>query len=388
MRVAVVTSYFPSSAQPWQGRTAYQTLRLLAAQCDLKVFYMESRYPALLTPRSRTFTALDPAYRPGGVDVEYIPYPVLPLVSRPLNGFIAARSLLPHVRAWQPDVLLSYIIYPDGEAARRIARGLQLPFVATAIGSDLNRIGDPLVSLLTRRVLREAAAIMTVSRDLRETALRLGAPMEHTQAVLNGSDSSIFRPRDRDEARRQLNLPRNRSLILYVGRMDLAKGLRELIDAVTALRTERPEILACLVGHGPDEPGLREAIHSYGSEDAIRIYPACPPDEVALWMAASDLVTLPSYREGCPNVIVEALACGRPVVASNVGGIPELIDDTVGAMVPPRDTPALTDALARTLRRNWDADAIHASHRRSWHDVAGDVERLLRGALTSSPEQS
>ena len=398
MRVAVVTSYFPSSAQPWQGRTAYETLRLLAQRCELKVFYMESRYPVAFKPRSRTFSGLDLAYQPAGVDVEYIPYPVLPAISRPLNGFMAARALLSRVRAWRPEIILSYIIYPDGDAALRIARRLQVPLVATAIGSDLNRISDPLCGRLTRRVLRNATAVMTVSGDLRQTALRLGAPADRTQAVLNGSDGAIFRPLDRAEARRRLGLPATGGLIdqaagasaevpiiLYVGRLDIAKGLRELVEAVASLRSRRPDLLAYLVGHGPDEPLLREAIRAHGSENSIRIFPPCPPDEVAWWMAASTLVTLPSYREGCPNVIVEALACGRPVVASDVGGIPELLDEQSGAMVPAHDAAALEGALDRTLNRGWDAEQIHARHQRTWHDVAKNVEHLLHRALAMGP---
>jgi glycosyltransferase involved in cell wall biosynthesis len=90
-------------------------------------------------------------------------------------------------------------------------------------------------------------------------------------------------------------------------------------------------------------------------------------------MAAADLVTLPSYMEGCPNVVIEALASGRPVVATNVGGIPEIMNGECGLLVPPRDSRSLAQALASVLDRTWDASVISAQCSRSWEDVAADV---------------
>ena len=407
MRVAVITSYFPSSAQPWQGRSAFQTLRLLARELPLKVFYPESRYPALLTPRSRTFARLDPAFRPRDahgvpeVDVEYIPFPVLPVVSRPLNGLLAARALLPRVRAWQPDLLLSYVIYPDGYAALRLARALRLPLVTTAIGSDLNRIPDRFVGRRIAETLREATLTTTVSADLARTAVRLGAPPARTRPILNGCDLAVFHPRNRTHARRALGLLDTHTLpdvidppealgppealnpqsalspedalgpakktgsgnsaqiALYVGRMDLAKGLIELVEAAARLHARRPALRLYLLGHGPDEPRIRQRIAALNAGSYITVNPAVSMEEVAVWMAAADLVTLPSYCEGCPNVIIEALAAGRPVVATNVGGIPELLDNTSGRMVPPRDVPALEHALDEALAATWDPEALH-----------------------------
>jgi glycosyltransferase involved in cell wall biosynthesis len=99
-------------------------------------------------------------------------------------------------------------------------------------------------------------------------------------------------------------------------------------------------------------------------------------------MSAADLVTLPSYREGCPNVVIEALAAGRPVVATDVGGIPELMDSTCGRLVPPQDVPALADALDQTLSQTWSAAAISSRHSRSWANVAADLHEVLNDALT------
>ncbi len=385
MRVAVITRYFPTSHEPWAGHSAYQTLKFLAQSCDVKVFYPESVYPPLLTPRSRAGRRIDLHYRPAGVEVVYIPYLALPAVSRPLNGWSAARSIFGMVRDWQPDVILNYIVYPDGDAARRVARRLKIPFVTTAIGTDLNVI-PPLCEGLTRRVLREADGTITVSGDLLKTARRLGAPAEKSRAVLNGCDTSIFHPGDRAAARAALGLtnpglPDDEEAIVYVGRLDLAKGLRELVIAVAALAKRRPRVRCYIVGDGPARATLLEEIAAQGAQDYVKLMPACASDGVASWMAASNLVTLPSYREGCPNVVIEALASGRPVVATNVGGIPELMDETDGALIPAREAAPLEAALEQVLAQSWDAQAISQKHSRGWADVSAEVEAILRSVV-------
>ena len=380
MRVAVITRYFPTSHEPWAGHSAYQTLRFLAKRCELKVFYPESQYPPMLTPQSRAGRKIDFTHQVDGVAVEYIPYLALPAISRPLNGLSASRSILSSVRAYRPDIILNYIVYPDGDAARRVAGALRVPFVVTAIGTDLNVI-PPLCTGLTSRVLREADFTVTVSGDLLRTARGLGAPVERSRAILNGCDTTIFRPRDRATARAALDIPADTEAVVYVGRFDMAKGLGELISAIASLRESRPRLHCYLVGDGPARQQMVEAIASHGVGGEVRLVPSCPTDGVATWMAASDLITLPSYREGCPNVVIEALASGRPVVATNVGGIPELMDDSGGRLVPAREVSGLASALDEVLTQTWDAEAIAACHNRSWSDVSDDVEEILKAVL-------
>ena len=122
LKIAVVTRYFPSSAEPWQGRSAYQTLRVLAREAEVRVFYPNARYPSWLKPRSRSYDKLDADYSPPEVKASYYDFPALPLISRPLNGWMAARVLLPHIRNFAPDLLFSFFLYPDGYAALKIGK--------------------------------------------------------------------------------------------------------------------------------------------------------------------------------------------------------------------------------------------------------------------------
>ncbi len=349
----------------------------------MRVFYPNAKYPSWLKPRSRSYDKLDAAYSPPDVRASYYNFPALPLVSRPLNGWMAARALLPHIRNFAPDLLFSFFLYPDGYAALKIGKALNVPMVAMGIGSDINRIGDPISARHTRRVLHEADFLVTVSEDLRRKALAMGAPPERTRTTVNGCDLSVFHVRNRLAARQELGVDPAAEAVVYIGRMDVKKGLRELVEAAVALHLKRPELRVYLIGEGPDKALIQRMIDANHAADYIRALPSCAFDQVAVWMAAADLVTLPSYMEGCPNVILEALACGRPVVATNVGGIPEIMSDECGQLVPPRDLSALAQAIAAVLDRTWDAAALSAHRSRSWHDVATELLEIFESLVST-----
>jgi glycosyltransferase involved in cell wall biosynthesis len=313
--------------------------------------------------------------------VSYYDYPALPLISRPFNGGMAARVLLPHVRGFAPDLIFSCFVYPDGYAALKIGKALSVPVVTQSIGSDINRIGDPISVMHTRTVLRESDFLVTVSGDLRTKAVAMGASQEKTRAIVNGCDLSVFHVRDRLEARQKLSIDSASEAVVYIGRMDVKKGLRELVEAAASLHQQRSNLHVYMVGEGPDRPLIESAIRARNASGYIHTLPACAFDDVAVWMAAADLVTLPSYMEGCPNVVLEGLACGRPVVATNVGGIPEIISDECGRLVAPRESASLSRALASVLDRGWDAKAISARGSRSWSTVAAELLEIFESLV-------
>ncbi|GAC1656776.1 MAG: hypothetical protein NVS9B15_18020 [Acidobacteriaceae bacterium] len=364
----------------------YQTVRRLAERADVEVFAPHPRYFKWARSQ-RVVGEFDPAFQPHGTRTHYLHYPAIPVVSRRLNGYSAARVLFDPIRRFNPDVIFSYFLYPDGFAALRVGRHFGTPVVVKAIGSDVNAV--PAASLpSTRRVLTHADRILTVSAALRDKAIELGAPPDATVSILNGCDGDVFRVRDRNQARHELEVPANAEVVLYAGRLDLKKGLAELIQAASQLRIGRPRLLTVLIGEGPDEGAVRELIRKHSVEAAVRLMGPKTSIDVSQWMTASDVVTLPSYAEGCPNVVIEALSCGRPVVATNVGGIPELMDESCGAMVPSRNVAALASALDATLGREWLADDIAAKHRRTWEEVADDTLEVLRQVVEARSRRS
>jgi teichuronic acid biosynthesis glycosyltransferase TuaC len=380
-RLAVVSSYFPIRAEPHRGHSAYQTLRRMTSRMEIEVFCPLAVYPSFLRPRNFSYIRADPGYSPPDVRARYIEYPALPLVSRPWNGAVCARYVLPHLERFKPDLILSYYVYPDGYAAVSCGKRLGVPVIVGAIGSDINRIPDRISTFLTSKALREASFVLTVSEHLRDEAVRLGASPERTRAVRNGCDTSEFRLADRAQARNRLGLDAESEVAVFVGWIAPTKGLRELVDAVTRLRVSHPRLQLFCIGEGAFQAELEARASNAGSRDRIRFLGRCGSPEVASWLAAANVFCLPSYAEGCPNSVIEALACGRPVVGTRVGGIPELVDSESGILVAPRDSEALAEALGEALSRPWNERRISERSQRGWDQVAEETFQICMDRL-------
>ncbi len=382
-RIAVVSSYFPTREQQYRGHSAYQTLRKLQQWAHIEVFAPFASYPRWMTPRNFPYYRPDLSYRPPDMHATYLGYPAVPGLSRFLNGYVCSRYLLPYLEQSRPDVILNYWLYPDGYAAILAGQALGVPVILGAIGSDLCRIPDRATLRLTTKAVRAAAGIVTVSEELRQRAIALGASPARVHALLNGCDSATFRLGDRAAARRELGIDPAARLILYVGRLDALKGLRELIESASRLASRHPRLQLAFVGEGLFREELQKRAAASALPDRVHLPGACSSPAVAQWMTAADVFCLPSYSEGCPNVLVEALACGRPVVGTAVGGIPELVTADCGILVPPRDSAALAGALHAALQRPWDEPAIARKFRRGWEEVAAETDAVCRQVLSN-----
>lgn len=380
MRLLVVTSQFPIRDEPTRGRPIVQTVQELARLATVKVISPIAVYPRWAQPGSYL------AHAPGAVaeahdDLEYPSYPALPGLTRPLNGWLCARAIEASLVRFRPDVVLAYWLYPDAYGAMLAARRAGVPLVAGARGSDV-RVRDTISRHLTRRVVRAARRLLVVSEDLGQLSVqRYGADAARVCVIPNGCDAATFHPGDRAAARRALGIAPDATVVLYVGRLVAEKGLRELIEAFRQLAVQRPNLELVLVGGGPMQGELGALGASIGG---IRLTGPMAPATVAHWMVAADLVTLPSYSEGHPNVLVEALACGRPVVATDVGGIPEVVDTASGVLVRPRDSADLARGLVAALARDWDEAALARRFSRAWSRVAEETLQQCADVLAEA----
>jgi len=373
MRITVVTSYFPTSARPYGGNSAFHTLRAMKPFASIEVVSPQEHYLDFPFLKPARYEPVDLTWQPPEFETTYVSYPVLPVVTRPFNGPICAKILLPYVRMTRPDLILNYWLYPDGYAAVQVGRELCVPVIVGAIGSDLRRRNDRFTIRLVRETMLRADAVITVSEELRLQAVAQGVAAEKVTAIQNGCDTTVFHPGDRAAARAQVGCDQSSELVVFAGNLLESKGLGELMDAFLELAKLRPRLRVAIVGQGPYKETLARRAAAAGLEGWVILPGRCDAAGVAQWMCAADLFCLPSYSEGCPNVVVEALACGRPVVGTNVGGIPELVAKASGLLIPPRDAAALRAALNTALSMQWDSAEIARTSTRSWETVAAET---------------
>ena len=221
------------------------------------------------------------------------------------------------------------------------------PLVLSVRGSDIHLVDRGLGAALYRRIYGCMGAVVAVSEDIGSKLDEYGVPRDKIKVVPNGVDSR-FQPGDRAAARREFDLPTQGRVVLFVGLLVPVKGLELLVEALSLLEGEKP--LCLLVGSGPQQASLEQKAAELGLADCLRFVGRRSSDEIPRWMAAADLLVLPSLSEGRPNVVLEAQACGLPVVATRVGGTPELINDgETGLLVDSGDARSLALAIARLL---------------------------------------
>jgi glycosyltransferase involved in cell wall biosynthesis len=284
---------------------------------------------------------------------------------------------------FRPDVLLGCWAYPDGWAAVKLAREAGLPAVVKVHGSDVLVAGrDPARRSSVAEALCEADRVVAVSRDLAQHVAELGADPGKIHVVRNGVDGELFSPRDRGAARERLGLSPAGKIVLFVGNILLSKGAGVLVEACAALKRRGVAFECHLVGSGRDERTVRSLIARRGLSDDVKLAGQCAYARLPDWYAACDVVALPSFSEGLPNVLQEALACHRPFVASEVGGIPEIAHPSYSRLTPPGETENLAAALAEALLEPPTVDPeLAALGVCTWEASADALAEALRAAI-------
>jgi glycosyltransferase involved in cell wall biosynthesis len=390
MRVLIVTRLFPNARDPYFSPFNRQQFVALGKRCQVDVVASIPWFPG-----ARLFSRWSAAGRLVGVPreerVEGLPvahprYFYLPRVGYDVAGALYAASLAGEMfrRRGRYDVLLGSWAFPDGVGAVALAKLLRVPAVIKVHGSDMNVLAQmrPVARNL-RWALPRARRVVVVSRPLGDVVASFGVARERIDVVPNGVDSDLFRPADRAAARAQLGHPGDtRRWLLYVGRLEEAKGVLDLLEAFSLLAQRRADVRLAIVGDGAVRAACARAA-SGPLGDRVMVAGPRPLEEVPCWMAACNALVLPSWAEGTPNVVLEALACGRRVVATQVGGTPDLVTGPdLGELVPPRDVAALSHALERAADAQYDPAAVaHAGARGGWSESARKLETSLRAAL-------
>lgn len=389
MKILAIATLYPNSSQPVHGVFVEQRVRALAERVPVKVICPVPWFPvAEWLPRYRHRRLIPRREVRGGVEVLYPRFLSVPLFLKPLDGWFLYRTCLRTARrlrrTFEFDRIEAHLAFPDGWGALKLGRKLGVPVAVTLRGHDVNDLPRfPVRGRQVAKVLREADVVFAVADALREAALRLGAHPDRVLTVGNGVDPDRFHPVDRREARLRLGLPVDAPMILSVGHLVERKGFHHIVRALPVVLREVPDAHLVIVGapgeEGDFSDGIRKAILEAGVGDHVRMVGAVAHAELGPWYSAADVLCLASGKEGRANVLLEALACGTPVVATRVWGTPELVsDEGYGCLLDSVEPSVLGPCLADALRRGWSRDAIAAHGRTfSWAAAAESVERAL-----------
>jgi teichuronic acid biosynthesis glycosyltransferase TuaC len=377
---------------PYQGIFVENRLRHLLASDQIAAMVVAPvPWFPFAGPRFRgyaTYARVPQEERRHGIAVVHPRYASIPKVGMSAAPFLMYRSLesylskLLHDR-FAFDVIDAHYFYPDGVAAALLGRSLGKPVVITARGTDINLISR---YRLARRWIRlaaeRAAGIVAVSEALRARLLEIGVPGGRVQVLRNGVDLDLFAPRDRDAARRELELDLDGPIALSVGWLIPRKGHDLVLRAMAAL----PQVSVVIVGEGPEGPSLRRLAAQLGMGGRVRFLGAMPQERLAVVYNAADVLVLASTREGLPNVVLEALACGTPVVATAIWGTPEVVaDPAVGRLVEERTPEALGAAIRDLLADPPARAAVRVyAERFAWGPTTAGQVRMFRSILSRS----
>ncbi len=318
-----------------------------------------------------------------GIKVIHPRYPLIPRFGMSLAPFLMALSVIKNARdlitsGYDFDLIDAHYFYPDGVAAVLIANRLKKPVYITARGSDVNILAKYRIPrLLIQFAARYATGIITVSSALKLKLVELGVPEEKISVLRNGVDLKLFRPGSREAA--QSNLGLNGKILLSVGNLIKLKGHDLIISALA----EIPDATLVIVGDGPELSSLSELSVSLGVSSRVRFVPAQSQVSLSEYYCAADVLILASSNEGWPNVLLEAMACGTPVVATCVGGIPEIVQvPEAGRLIEERSPQAIVQAVRSLLQSPPDRNMTRRfAEQFDWNETTKGQLTLFRQAL-------
>jgi teichuronic acid biosynthesis glycosyltransferase TuaC len=392
MHVVLLGAAYPGQAEAGVDRVHVRRARALAARAPVVVVVPTPWVPRAVSGRGGRWARYAGTPRRAEIDGVALLYPRYLQVPGmgPWAGGAMALGAAPAIRRLRRqrecDVLFAQAVLPDGLAAVLLGRWLGIPVACLGRGTDVHGLERAPVATrwLARWTLRRTAAVGVVADALAQTLARVAGAAACT-VLSNGIDLACFAPGCARDARRALGIDQNAHLVLYAGRLVEAKGLDTLLDAFRLLRAAVPDASLALVGSGPLFTRLERRILTDGLDGAVRLAGEVGHDAIAGWMRAADVVVLPSEAEGFPNVVREALACGRPVVATPVGDLPRILTPDAGRLVPPRDPVALAVAIAGVLAQSWDPHRIRAHvSGMTWERNAEATARFLAEAMEAA----
>lgn len=394
MKVLVFTSLYPNNIWPNHGVFIKERMSRFANLdgCEVKVVAAVPYFPAVKVNWRWGFSQIARHEMRDGLDVYHPPYYMIPKVGMTLQGLLMFLSVLPTImrlrKSFDFELIDAHYVYPDGFAAILLGRLLGKPVVVSARGSDISHYSNfRVIRRMLRYTLQKADAVISVCRALKTAMSQLGISEDKITIIPNGVDLGKFYRVPKTEARKKLGLPADQKIVLSVGGLTPVKGFDLLVKAVNTLmsRSDMSNLCLLVLGEGSCRRDLERLVSSIGRSKDIRFPGVIPHEQLYLWYSAADVFCLASSREGWPNVILEAIACGTPVVAADVWGIPEVIRSGEVGILTRRTEYGIAEGILVAFRKKWYAeDLLQYAKMHSWDSVALTVQQVLGSVLNAN----
>lgn len=384
MRILTLTSLYPNNQQPLNGIFNKERVRCLSELCEVKVVAPVPYFPSIrVNEKWYAFSQVAKKEIVEGVEIFHPRRFVTPKIGMVFYGIFYFLSVVRQILAIQKefnfDLIDAHFAYPDGFAAVLLSKLLRKPVVITVHGIDINLY--PKYPLIKRQIiytLKNTDRIIAVCQALKDRIIKLGIPENKIKVIPNAVDLKKFKPIDKIQARKEVNLPLNKKIILSVGHLIERKGFHYLIDAISEIKNNgeiNEDPFFVIVGEGIYRSKLENQIKKLDIEKQVRLVGAKPHDELYKWYSASDLFALASSSEGWPTVFFEAFACGKPAVATKAGGTAEVISSKhYGILADRQNGKELADKIIEALHKDWDIQKlVNYARQNTWDRIMEKV---------------
>ncbi len=387
MKTLFVSNLFPDASCPIWGLDNAIILQYLQRRHEVRV--VATRFDAWIARSTNKLRAREQDLT---LSPSYLSIPYIPRVGDRVNPQLYRNRLRNHLtklREEYPfDRLLCAWLFPDGWAIKEVANELQIPFALIAQGSDVHQyLENPFRRERIVETANRSLGVITRSADLGERLKKAGVHPNIPQTVYNGVDHTLFFPGEKAASRKSLSLPEHSVIILYVGNLLPIKQPELIIRAfANFVRQDKlSEARLIMFGDGPLRTRLERLCNELSIDQNVQILGQAPPETIAGYMRAADFLTLASLNEGVPNVILESLASGLPVVAPAVGGIPEILHDSaLGIVAPLSREDDLVQAWKQQLNKKVDSNRVAESAQQfTWERAAESYEKILSGSSST-----
>lgn len=379
MRILTLATLFPNAARPNFGIFVERQTAALATQFGTDITVISPQavppWPVSRHARYRAVAGLPARENWNGLDVYRPRFLHIPLIGAHWQPHFLARAVLPLVRRLHRekpfDLIDAEFFFPDGPAAQIIARQLGIPYSVKARGADIHHWGHASRTCdMVIQAARHASGLLAVSAAMKADMVQLGMSADAIRVHYTGCDQDRFAPQDGSALRARLGI--SGPMLISVGAL-IARKRQDLVIAALPIL---PDATLVLAGSGDSEAHYRALASRLGVEQRVIFAGSLAHDDLPQWLAAADVMVLPSRSEGLANAWVEALACGTPIVICDAGGAAELLSDPVAGSICEATPQALAEAIAAHIAAQPDPQIVRNSVSRfSWARNAAELNR-------------